>query len=1015
MGKLTTEFSRLSCLQFLSDIAAKNNLSYIAYGHGEPWVNNVVPTIDSSPSAVINNVLGHLTYGKLITSSDVSIVVPLINWKNNVIFQQWDPSLNDIFKTNFYCVNSQNNVYKCIFNNGNIPSTSEPLLVLTDGTFETGDGYIWKFMFSINATNLNKFTSSTFMPVLPNTAVANTAIPGTIDAYNTISGGNGYFNYVEGNIVYINNTSSIQLDTNASDIDGFYNNSSIFIQSDFSINHVLKVTNYDGSNKILTVDPPLSIYTNLLLDQNTSSKFNIGDSIIQPLQSLTLTSVSNVNNKGLTSNVTLVATPYAANVSIIETVPIVGGYNTIVSYSNNQITSNNYIISQADINSGIAVNGTVNANTTSNIVTGTNTTFTTDIKTGDYIVITSGVYKTVGVVQTIQSNTSLLLNSNPKPLGVIPPLNTYSNAAVTVCQLAATVTSVSNNQFSGEVILEQSNTLIIDISNISTPLILGEQIYSSGNTFTATVQYVNAAAISTTQYTGNLSANTVLKGSLSNATINVIGTKVYNSLTASANNVDQLLEGAPVVSNSGAHGVLTSYSNKPTVGDPYIVFPSLEISGDGQGAEAYCVVNTVNDYTIEKVLAINPGSNYTTANVTILDGTGTNAEVHPLISPRSGHGSDPIKEFGANYVMVTKNFGNSVNEFNQLPTYGGYGSVNLVFGPLLNNIIVEVSNLEIYNLEYSNAVGTFTNNEIVYQTNSNAYGTIVLAGTSQLTVQNVNGVFTTNNIIKGLSSNTTATINNIINEAFKITPNTVQTCVQNSTGVSATLTQVNGNILHLTNCNGIFETNSKIYDTVNKTTGTVTAVYKNEYQSTDLITDLNQYIRYVLNSNNGTFQLFETVFQNNLPNIYGTVLNTNTDIDVSIINTTGTFSNNETITAGTFSADIIKTKTNYLVLTNTRGNLSINNTITGSTSGATAIISAIYPVVIITDVRGNWVNTGSYIQGQNSGSIGYNYISNTVNLPDLNVDTGSLLYIENIAQQTLNANSQSTVQIVLGF
>lgn len=64
----------------------------------------------------------------------------------------------------FYCVTSDLNVYKCIFNNNNSPSTVKPY----GNTFEllqTADGYVWKYLYTIPTSSVNRFMSLDDMPV----------------------------------------------------------------------------------------------------------------------------------------------------------------------------------------------------------------------------------------------------------------------------------------------------------------------------------------------------------------------------------------------------------------------------------------------------------------------------------------------------------------------------------------------------------------------------------------------------------------------------------------------------------------------------------------------------------------------------------------------------------------------------------------------------------------------------------------------------------------------------------
>lgn len=64
----------------------------------------------------------------------------------------------------YYVLTSEFNVYKCIWNNNDSPSTIMPTTT-TSSVFDTADGYKWKFMYSIPPALRNKFLTTEWMPV----------------------------------------------------------------------------------------------------------------------------------------------------------------------------------------------------------------------------------------------------------------------------------------------------------------------------------------------------------------------------------------------------------------------------------------------------------------------------------------------------------------------------------------------------------------------------------------------------------------------------------------------------------------------------------------------------------------------------------------------------------------------------------------------------------------------------------------------------------------------------------
>ena len=78
------------------------------------------------------------------------------------------------------------------------------LLQLATGTstsiITTGDGYRWKYMYTIPVASVLKFFSNDYMPVFTNDAVKTNAVAGEIDTVVINSAGSGYNNGTYDNV-----------------------------------------------------------------------------------------------------------------------------------------------------------------------------------------------------------------------------------------------------------------------------------------------------------------------------------------------------------------------------------------------------------------------------------------------------------------------------------------------------------------------------------------------------------------------------------------------------------------------------------------------------------------------------------------------------------------------------------------------------------------------------------------------------------------------------------------------
>lgn len=84
-------------------------------------------------------------------------------------------------------------------------------------------------------------------------------------------------------------------------------------------------------------------------------------------------------------------------------------------------------------------------------------------------------------------------------------------------------------------------------------------------------------------------------------------------------------------------------------GSGYATAPSVVITGDGSGANATAVLTS---NAVSSIIVNNIGSGYTRAVVSFSGGGGANAAATAIISPKGGHGADPVEELGGIFVLV---------------------------------------------------------------------------------------------------------------------------------------------------------------------------------------------------------------------------------------------------------------------------------------------------------------------------------------------------------------------------
>ena len=179
--------------------------SYIFAIIGKQLIWNTGTEVAPTPGESItnfNDYYKHAIFAKLISIENASFVVSRVNWTTGTVYNTYESS------SNFYVLNSVDQVFKCLDNNFSAASTSEPELSLSTTSLEepyveTADGYKWKYMFTLTSSQKQKFLTDDWMPVAVNKFVKAAAVPGSIDIVNVTNSGNNYVDGTTQNIISI--------------------------------------------------------------------------------------------------------------------------------------------------------------------------------------------------------------------------------------------------------------------------------------------------------------------------------------------------------------------------------------------------------------------------------------------------------------------------------------------------------------------------------------------------------------------------------------------------------------------------------------------------------------------------------------------------------------------------------------------------------------------------------------------------------------------------------------------
>lgn len=192
---VTDQFRILNAGNFVDSIESGQNSYYVAIGLPNPssvgfgrstsW--NVNPPRPTDNFSYKNHHIDTILYGKKITSANVRRLVRRIDWTSGNRYEMYrddysilnpSPLTNSsrLYDANYYVMNSEYRVYICIENgsSGNNPkgniSQDEPLFTDLEPSRagSSGDGYLWKYLFTVPPSDIIKFDSTEYITVPSN-------------------------------------------------------------------------------------------------------------------------------------------------------------------------------------------------------------------------------------------------------------------------------------------------------------------------------------------------------------------------------------------------------------------------------------------------------------------------------------------------------------------------------------------------------------------------------------------------------------------------------------------------------------------------------------------------------------------------------------------------------------------------------------------------------------------------------------------------------------------------------
>ena len=151
-------------------------IGYVFIGNHLSYTNDDVADEITDTSVNEKLVWDNMFAARKVTGSEVELVVPRYDWSANTIYKHYDDRVEiaNLITTTantgeqpvapMYVMNSERNVYICLANGLNANSSIEPTgkHLSSNGNIQTADGYTWKYLYNVRASN--RFLTNNWIP-----------------------------------------------------------------------------------------------------------------------------------------------------------------------------------------------------------------------------------------------------------------------------------------------------------------------------------------------------------------------------------------------------------------------------------------------------------------------------------------------------------------------------------------------------------------------------------------------------------------------------------------------------------------------------------------------------------------------------------------------------------------------------------------------------------------------------------------------------------------------------------
>ena len=177
---ITEKFRTHNAKQFIEDFSESGQSNYIFIGRSHAWTDDTSPPAPANSQSEEIGAYEDMIALKKVSSTDISHGLVRYDWTSGTKYDEYRDNysasnttnvtgVSNFFDGRGYVITDEFKVYKCLktgmSGGSTVASTVKPTSVDTSNPQVTGDGYMWKFMYSVVASDVIKFVTNDFIPV----------------------------------------------------------------------------------------------------------------------------------------------------------------------------------------------------------------------------------------------------------------------------------------------------------------------------------------------------------------------------------------------------------------------------------------------------------------------------------------------------------------------------------------------------------------------------------------------------------------------------------------------------------------------------------------------------------------------------------------------------------------------------------------------------------------------------------------------------------------------------------